>query len=603
MNPNPMERQGKTQTGWRRWALAIFSVALLLPAVALAQPEVSAELVIDGLASPLQLEAAPDDTDRRFIVDQNGQILILRPDGTLADEPFLDISDRMVELRDGFEERGLIGFAFHPDFADNGRFYVHYSAPLRADAPDNWDHTAIVSEFTVPVDTPDRADHASERELLQVPQVNRKTNAGALAFGPDGYLYIAMGEGGGAHGIGEVIYGALEVPPRGNVWDFQAQDIHNLYGKILRIDVDHGWPGYAVPENNPFVGEPGRDEIFAWGFRNHYRMSFDPAGEFGLLAAAVSESLWETVYRVDEPGNYGWPIREGTYCYDRQNPLDPPEECATEGPNGWTIQDPIIQYPNNNAADSPLDVEPMGTAIVGGHVYRGDALPELAGTFVFADYSLNPREPSGQIYSARPGSDVGELWPIEAVVQLEARAQGMGVDGEGELYVLTRESFSPRGDTGKVFKLVPAETGGANGSADGTDGAEGSSDASDSGDQAAGNSDSGFFTVAQAERGNELYSQHCQSCHGSDLRGGQGPFPALTGNGFFSNWGGRPLSELATYISEKMPLGAAGTLEAQTYADIMAFWLSEHGYEAGEMELPTDIGEFPDVPVEDRSND
>lgn len=588
----------QTHVAWRRWPLALLSallVLLLLPAAAMAQPEVSAELVIDGLASPLQLEAAPDDSDRRFIVDQNGQILILQPDGTLADEPFLDISDRMVELLDGFEERGLIGFAFHPGFADNGRLYVHYSAPLRDDAPDNWDHTAIVSEFTVPVDTPDRVDHASERELLQVHQVNRKTNAGALAFGPDGYLYIAMGEGGGAHGIGEVVFGALEVPSRGNVWDFQAQDIHGLYGKILRIDVDHGWPGYAVPTDNPFVGEPGRDEIFAWGFRNPYRMSFDPAGEYGLLAAAVSESLWETVYRVDEPGNYGWPIREGTYCYDRQNPLDPPDECPREGPNGWQIQDPVVQYPNNNVADSPIDADPMGTAIVGGHLYRGAALPDLQGAFVFADYSLNPREPSGQIYVARPGTDDGELWPIEPVVQLEARAQGMGVDGDGEMYVLTRESFSPSGDTGKVFKLVPATMDDPAGNAEsGNEGA--------SGNEAGAGGDEGFYTASQAERGEVLYGEHCQSCHGGDLQGGQGPFPALTGTGFFSKWGGRPLSELSAYIRENMPLGAAGSLDDQTYTDIVAFWLSMHGYAAGETELPVAVSEFPDVPVENRSN-
>ena len=464
---------------------------LLLPlSVALAQPdveprvEVEAELVVEGLASPVDLTSPPGADTRRFIVDQNGRVLILLPDDTIADEPFLDISDRVVELRDGFEERGLLGFAFHPDFADNGRVFVHYSATLRDEAPGNWDHTAVLSEFTVPEDTPDRADPASERILLEVDQVSRKTNAGAIAFGPDGLLYIAMGEGGGAHGVGEVLYGALEVPARNNVWDFQAQDLGNLYGKILRIDVDAGWPGYAIPDSNPLVGTSGRDEIYAWGFRNHYRMAFDPEGDHDLFVAAVSESLWETVYRVDEPGNYGWPIREGTSCYDRQSPLDPPSECPEVGPNGWRIQDPVIQYPNYNVLDSPLDEEPLGTAIVGGHVYRGDELEDLQGAFVFADYSANPQEPSGQVYSARPASDIGAPWPIEPVVRLEARAQGMGVDADGELYVLTRESFGPEGDTGKVFKLVPAP-----GSGEADDGAAGDGEGvQDEGAEAGGSS-------------------------------------------------------------------------------------------------------------------
>ena len=595
-----------------RWiALLAACLFALTTASALAQPQASGELVIEGLASPLQLEAPPDDTDRRFIVDQNGQIFILTSEDTLIEEPFLDISDRMVDLRDGFEERGLLGFAFHPDFADNGRFYLHYSAPLRDAAPDNWDHTAIVSEFTVPADTPDRADPNSERVLLDVDQVNRKTNAGALAFGPDGYLYIAMGEGGGAHGVGEVIFGALEVPARNNVWDFQAQDIHNLYGKILRIDVDQGWPGYAVPASNPFVGQPGRDEIFAWGFRNHYRMSFDPAGNRDLMVAAVSESLWETVYRVNEPGNYGWPIREGTFCYDRQSPLDPPEDCPREGPHGWRIQDPVIQYPNNNVADSPIEREPMGTAIVGGQVYRGDAIPGLAGAFVFADYSIDPQEPSGQVYVARPANDVGALWPIEPLVRLSARAQGMGVDEDGELYVLTRESFSPQGDTGKIFKLVPASSGDSEGSPDGsntTGNDDGSADVS--GGSADSNAESnastgaagGLYTTAQAERGMELYRQHCQECHGEAFRGSQGPFPALTGSGFFSAWGGRPLHELGSYVRDMMPLGAAGSLDDQTYTDIIAYWLSEHGYASGDQELPVELDALPDVPVEDRSD-
>jgi glucose/arabinose dehydrogenase len=445
----------------RRAAVAVL-VAMLAAGAASAQsvPGVAAEEVVTGLTSPVQLTSPPED-DRRFIVEQTGVIRLLRPDGSLADPPFLDLRDRVVELRDGFEERGLLGLAFHPDFADNGRFYVHYSAPLRASAPGGWDHTARLSEFRVPTETPDRADPASERVLMRIDHPNRKTNGGAIAFGPDGYLYVAVGEGGGAHGIGEVAFGALEVPERGNVWDALAQDVHTPYGKILRLDVDHGWPGYAVPESNPFVNQPGMDEIWAWGFRNPYRMAFDRGGDRDLYVSAVSESLSEAVYRLDAPGNYGWPLREGTRCYDRQTPLDPPEECERFGPNGWRIQDPVVAYFNANVAESPIDGDALGTAVVGAYVYRGEALPDLRGRLVVADYASNPREASGTLYVAGPEGDVASTWPVQELLTVEGRAQALGRDADGELYLLTRESFAPSGDTGRVFKLVPAGDGGS----------------------------------------------------------------------------------------------------------------------------------------------
>lgn len=606
----------RAQAGYR-FALAGFALILLLLAATSTHAQVKARLVVDGLASPLQLLASPDETNRRFIVDQNGQILLLNADGTLNESPFLDISERMTDLRDGFEERGLIGVAFHPNFAANGRFYVHYSAPLREEAPDNWDHTATISEFTVSAQNPERADPQSERTLLQVDQVNRKTNAGALAFGPEGYLHIAMGEGGGGHGVGEVTYGALEVPERNNIWDSQAQDIHTLHGKILRIDVDHGWPGYAVPANNPFVGKPGRDEIYAWGFRNHYRMGFDSAGNRDLMVAAVSEALWETVYQVSQPGNYGWPIREGSHCYDRQNPLNPPESCPNAGPSGWRIHDPVIEYPNLNITESPIDREPLGSAIVGGDVYRGDLLSELHGSYVFADYSANPNEPSGQVFTARPTEDIGALWTIDPVLTLDARAQGMGMDSEGELYVLTRESFGPTGDTGKVFKLVPASATDSNAADNSSHSGSNNSSSSNNENNSSENTNSnekpqssagkteatasGVFMTAQAERGAELYQAHCQSCHSQNLRGSS-PFPPITGQQFFSGWSNRSINELQQYLQENMPLGSPGSLSDQVYADITAYWLSRHGYEAGNQALPVDPANSPNLQIEDRSH-
>ena len=552
-------------------------------------PPVDAELIVDGLVSPVLL-TAPSGDDRRFVVEQTGQVRILAPDGQLLETPFLDLSDAIVELADGFEERGLLGLAFHPDYARNGRLYVHYSAPLRAGAPGGWDHTARISEFRVSDEDPNVVDASSERVLLEVDHPNPKTNAGALAFGPhDGLLYAAVGEGGGAHGIGEIVYGALEVPERGNVWDELAQDLRTPHGKILRVDVDHGWPGYAVPDRNPFVGDAaGLDEIWAWGFRNPYRMAFDRNGD--LYVAAVSESLSEAVYRLDGPGNYGWPIREGTRCYDRQQPLDPPETCARAGERGWPIRDPVIEYFNRNVLESDIDAEPSGTAVVGGYVYRGEALPGLVGRFVFADYSLDPQEPSGVVYVSGPEGDVATTWPIRELVRVDGRAQGMGRDDDGELYLLTREAFAPSGQTGRVFRLAPAE--------EGTDGA--SSDAGEQDqEQEAAAPTSLSFSQSQVAAGSDLYDAHCQSCHANDLRSA-GPFPPLTGDAFFASWEGRQVSELLAYVAESMPLGAAGSLEADEYAAIVAYWLDRHGYDAGTSPLPGDPSAVAPAPVEDR---
>jgi glucose/arabinose dehydrogenase len=247
------------------------------------------------------------------------------------------------------------------------------------------------------------------------------------------------------------------VPETGNVWDFLAQDTSTLYGKILRIDVDRGWPGYAVPPNNPFVGKEGRDEIYAWGFRNAYRMSFDLAGNHDLFVAAVSEALWEAIYLVNQPGNHGWPIREGSRCYDRQAPLDPPENCPDTGRDGWPIINPVVEYGNMNLLDEAAtpDVEPAGTAVVGVHVYRGDALPELYGQLVFADYSANPLEASGQLFSAVPAREIGAQWPWQQILQLDGRILSLGQDADGEIYILTSEEFGPVGTSGKVYRLVP----------------------------------------------------------------------------------------------------------------------------------------------------
>src|SRR5688500_15136983 len=213
--------------------------------------------VATGLTSPVAMVSSGDGTGRMFIVDQVGVVRVLAADGTLLLTPFLDVRPRMVPLMPNFDERGLLGLAFHPQYETNGRFFVYYSAPLRAGAPTGFNHTATFAEFRVSAD-PNRADPASERIFLQIDKPQANHNGGTIAFGPeDGFLYIAIGDGGGRDdaSAGHVA-DWYEVNPGGN-----AQDIlQNLLGNILRIDVDRGVP-YAIPPVSPFVGEPGLDEI------------------------------------------------------------------------------------------------------------------------------------------------------------------------------------------------------------------------------------------------------------------------------------------------------------------------------------------------------
>jgi glucose/arabinose dehydrogenase len=404
--------------------------------------DVGLKQVADGLTSPLTVISPPDDSGRLFIVDQAGDIRILTADGTLLAEPFLDLRDKIVPLQAAFDERGLLGLAFHPDYADNGRFFVYYSAPLRDGGPEGFDHTSHVSEFRVSAD-PNRADPASERILLQVDQPQFNHNAGALAFGPtDRYLYIALGDGGGANDVG-----LGHTPEIGN-----GQDITNLLGSILRIDVDQGDP-YGIPLDNPFVGQEGEDEIFAYGFRNPYRMSFDMGGSHALFASDAGQELWEEVDLVVKGGNYGWNIKEGTHCFDPDNPFESPEECPDTGRRGEPLTDPVIEYANHHQPGG------LGAAVVGGYVYRGRVLPQLGGRYVFGDWSREFEDPDGTLFAAmRRRTGLWQMQELRVATNPSGRIDhyvlGFGQDEAGEVYVAATENTGPVGTTGKVFKLV-----------------------------------------------------------------------------------------------------------------------------------------------------
>ncbi|MBM2832210.1 MAG: Glucose/arabinose dehydrogenase, beta-propeller fold [Dehalococcoidia bacterium] len=282
-----------------------------------APPEgVGLKLVARGFASPVGLVPSPDNTGRLFVIDQIGTISVLNPDGAVLSEPFLDLRQRMVTLNARYDERGLLGLAFHPGFRQNGRLFVYCSAPLRAGGPAGWNHTSHISEFKVMASDWNKADPASERIILRVDQPQANHNGGELAFGPDGFLYISLGDGGAANDIG------AGHPPMGN-----GQDVTTLLGSILRIDVDGGNP-YGIPADNPFVGRDGADEIFAFGLRNPFRMSFDKEGKHELFVGDVGQNLWEEVDIMVKGGNYGWNLKEGTNCFGPKNPGVSRRQCG-----------------------------------------------------------------------------------------------------------------------------------------------------------------------------------------------------------------------------------------------------------------------------------
>lgn len=401
-------------------------------------PVVGLKLVASGFAAPMEFISSND--GRMFVVDQIGLIKVMTADGKLQDEPFLDISDRMIRLSSGYDERGLLGLAFHPDFARNGRIFVFYSAPLRPGAPEGWCCTNKLSEFRVSKDNQNIIDITSEKVLLQIDKPQTNHNGGTITFGPDGYLYLPVGDGGGANDAGT-----------GHVSGGNSQSISTFLGKILRIDVNvnNSSAAYGIPADNPFINDTGfLPEIWAYGIRNPYRITFDSAGR--LFAADAGQNLWEEVDLIIKGGNYGWNIREGTRCFNPNSPRVSPASCPDAGRRGESLLDPIIEYDHSDR-----------TVVVGGYFYEGEALRELAGSYVFADWSSSFGRGDGTLYLARPAGE--GLWKIEEIGvadrpggRINEYIRSFGEDDEGELYILTSEVGGPTGDTGKIYRIVPA---------------------------------------------------------------------------------------------------------------------------------------------------
>jgi len=397
------------------------------------RPGVGTVAVADGFTAPTDV-AFPAGLDRGFVADQPGYVYATdRPD-----DPFLDLTDRVVDLRSGPDERGLLGFAPHPDFASNGRLFVRYSAPTRSSTPPGYSHTFVLSEFVVDP-TAERAA-ADERTVLEIPQPQPNHNAGSLAFGPDSYLFVGVGDGGGAGDVG-----------RGHAEDWyerirggNGQDLtENLLGSILRLDVSPA-EGYAVPDDNPLVGSDGLDEQWAWGFRNPWRFSVD--GD-ALLVADVGQARYEEVSRVVAGENYGWNVHEGTACFDPAAPSEEPTGCPSHTLAGGQLRDPVIAYPHPGVEDDPLAT---GIAVVGGYRYDGP-IAAFDGRYVFADWRAD-----GRLFVADPTDD--GLWSLSTVpIRGESVAplvRAFGHDPEGRLYVLASRRGGVGGSTGTLHRLV-----------------------------------------------------------------------------------------------------------------------------------------------------
>ncbi len=372
--------------------------------------------IANGFTKPVYVCQPPGENDRLFVLEQKGIIKIIK-NGKTVRKPYADLRNRIHNPITPGDERGLLGLAFHANYQNNGFVYINYS--------DKNDHT-IVSRFRIAND-PDRLDTKSEKVLIKLKQPFSNHNGGHMEFGPDGYLYISVGDGG----------------KWGDPYN-NAQNLENLFGKILRIDVDTGDP-YAIPDDNPFINnEDVKGEIWLYGLRNVWRFSFDrETGDMYL--GDVGQDLWEEIDFVvaDKAGgqNFGWRVMEGNHCYN------PPEDCE---PTGVL---PIFEYPNDanymkilTGMDEP-NVD--GCSVTGGYVYRGSAIPGFQGTYIFADYC------SGNIWTFKEKNGIAtEFQNRTEEINLGGGEftnyiSSFGEDNNGELYIVDYN--------GIIFKLTASE--------------------------------------------------------------------------------------------------------------------------------------------------
>jgi glucose/arabinose dehydrogenase len=345
--------------------------------------------VVSGLTSPVDLQFSNDSSGRMFIVQQAGSIRIVN-NGSLGATPFLDITAKVSSGG----EMGLLGLAFHPQFTQNHLFYIHYDRTVAGQIQ------SVIAEYHVSAGDANLADPNSERILLTVDQPFSNHKGGQIVFGPDGFLYIGFGDGGSGG------------DPMGN-----GQNLQTMLGKMLRIDVNSqsGGKQYAIPPSNPFANGGGLPEIFAYGLRNPWRFSFERSGT-RLFVGDVGQDAFEEVDILEGGKNYGWNVMEGLHCYN------PSTGCNMTG-----LTMPIVEYPHSD-----------GEAVMGGFVYKGTAISNLSGVYVFGDYISGTM---WKLVESPPGT-----WTRTTLLSTGRNISSFGQDTTGELYVVDY--------SGSVLKLT-----------------------------------------------------------------------------------------------------------------------------------------------------
>jgi glucose/arabinose dehydrogenase len=439
---------------------------------------ISLENIASGLVAPNWGASAPGQPNRLFVVDQPGALWAIDLTNN-SKSVFLDVSSLLVSNLAAvipglkFDERGFLGVAFHPNYATNGLFYTFTTEnkgneagiladfstlPLGVD-PDS--QTVIREWHVVNPTNPNSLPGVASRVLLRIDKPQFNHNGGAINFGPDGLLYIAIGDGGAADDQG---------PGHSAIGNGQDPALDNALGKILRINPDPSASGgtlsangqYRIPSTNPFSGRSGYvQEIFAYGFRNPFRFSFDSA-DGALYTGDVGQNDIEEVDVVLPGGNYGWPIKEGSFCFDDNDTRNGfVTDDAACGPLG--LIDPVAEYDHDNRAGSPPP--PEGISVIGGFVYRGNQIGPLRGRYVFGDYSRSFFTPDGRLFflvhrnlvaanKRIRNSRIAEL-KIDGLDKLGLYVLGFGQDANGELYVMANSTGVPDGATGVVLKIAP----------------------------------------------------------------------------------------------------------------------------------------------------
>jgi autotransporter-associated beta strand protein len=443
------------------WMLSIFFAILcqtaaqaqqnLLPnAIQPGSVRIGLQSIESGLTSPVYATFAPGDPNDLFVVDQTGKINVIH-NGVVQPTPLLDIRsiENALPLQSGYDERGLLGLAFSPGFNDpaSSGFHTLYTyqseaagtatadfGPAAGTLTGGIDHQNVLVQWKVSASNPLVVDTSTRRDLLREDHPESNHNGGTIAFGPDGDLYLAIGDGGAANDIG-----SGHIASTGN-----AQSLSVIMGKMLRLDPNGNNSAngkYGIPASNPFVNTASAaKEIYAYGLRNPYRFSFDSATGH-LIEGDVGQNEVEEVNQINSGGNYGWAVKEGTFLFNRTGPNAGTDNPVNSPGSPAGLIDPILEYDHN-----------AGSAVIGGFVYHGSLLPQLEGDYIFGD--LSQGSANGRLFYSNLGT--GQINEFKMSAPLGRWLKGFGEDANGEVYVLAGSNEGPSGTTGVVLEITPS---------------------------------------------------------------------------------------------------------------------------------------------------